>query len=78
MTVFVGVATGNMKAQLAAIVIGIISFTGSIPILTAIDANIGVRAVTLAILELISVKKTMSVTIARIMTASGYCASPDS
>ena len=68
--VLVGVATGNINAQLAAMVIGIINTTGSNPILIAMEAKIGVSAVTLAIFELISVKKTISTMTARTMTAS--------
>ena len=59
---FGGVATGNIKAQLAAMVAGIIIVIGAIPSPTAIAANIGTRAVVVATLLVSSVRKIMKVT----------------
>ena len=53
---FGAVATGNIKAQLAAIAAGIIKIAGSKPDEIAATANIGINKVAVAVLLVISVK----------------------
>jgi hypothetical protein len=55
--VFGAVATGNIKAQLALKVAGIISKSGSSSALTAVAANTGINIAVVAVLLVASVKK---------------------
>ena len=50
------VATGNIKAQLAAIAAGIINKAGSLPDEIAATARIGINKITIAVLLVISVR----------------------
>ena len=62
MTAFGGVATGNIKAQLAAIVDGIAINKGLIFMANEKAIKIGVKVAIVAVLEFNSVKKIISVT----------------
>ncbi len=66
-----GVATGNMKAQLAANVTGTVSTIGSMPDLYAMAAMTGRKVAVVAILLVNSVRKTISVVTAITIIASG-------
>ena len=61
-TAFGGVAIGNINAQLAAIVVGIIRNHGFISKPIAKIINIGVKVATVAVFELSSVKKIINKT----------------
>ncbi len=61
-----GVPTGITKPKLVAIVSGIISKSGSIPIDVAKDAEIGISKAALAVLLTISLVKIATATITRI------------
>ena len=63
-----GVATGSIKAQLAARVAGIMTLKGSIPIPIAIAERIGTSEVVVAVLLVISVRKIISVTTSKVIT----------
>ena len=65
---FGGVATGNIKAQLAAMHAGIIMVIGAMPRPTAMAANIGTSAVVVAVLLVNSVRKIMNETTARLIS----------
>ena len=62
MTAFGGVATGNIKAQLAAIVDGMAINNGLIFMANEKAIKIGVKVAIVAVLEFNSVKKIISVT----------------
>jgi hypothetical protein len=55
-----GVATGSIKAQLAAMVVGTTNVSTSTPIPTAMDATIGIKAAVVAELLVNSVRKMTS------------------
>src|SRR5690554_422497 len=66
-----GVATGNIKAQLAPNTTGIANSNGFSPKPIATEAKIGKNAAVEAVLLVISVKKTMSVITITIMSKIG-------
>jgi hypothetical protein len=68
---FGGVATGNIKAQLAAKQTGIARDTGNTPIATASPPNTGKNVVVVVTLLVISVKKIIKVAIAKIKNIGG-------
>ncbi len=63
---FGGVATGSIKAQLAASTVGIAKSKGFSPNPMAIDANMGKKVAVDAVLLVISVKNMIKVAIARL------------
>ena len=68
---FGGVATGNMKAQLAARQTGTVRDTGSTPIPIATAPNTGKNVEVVATLEVTSVKKIIKVATASIKKIGG-------
>ena len=72
---FGGVATGNMKAQDAAIAAGTISKSGFCPKPIAIAESIGITIAEVAVLEVSSVRKMMRVATAKTRTKIGAVSS---
>ena len=68
---FGGVATGNMKAQLAARHTGTVSDTGSTPIPTATAPKTGKNVEVVATLEVTSVRKIIKAATAKIKKIGG-------
>ena len=68
---FGGVATGNIKAQLAAKTTGIVSATGATPRATATAPTTGRNVEVVATLEVSSVKKMIKVATAKINIIGG-------
>ena len=54
------VATGNIKAQLALMVAGIMIFNGSMSMATAADINTGIKMAVVAVLLVNSVRNVMT------------------
>ena len=73
---FGGVATGNMKAQLAAIAAGTISIIGSTFKLGARAAKMGIKVAVVAVLLVSSVRTIIIATISKIKTRTGTPARP--
>ena len=65
-------ATGSIKAQLAAKHTGKVRAIGAIPIPTATDANTGRKVAVVATLLVISVKKMIIAATASIKTRNAY------
>ena len=66
-----GVATGNMKAQLAAKTTGIVRATGAMPKATATAPTTGRKVEVVATFDVISVKNIIRVATAKIKTMGG-------